>query len=121
MKQTIDIDIVDRLRINWTSMTDMGNEERAEAAAEIERLRAERDEYKDAFEFAHKEFHDALDDLAKMKAELCTALDKAERWKAERDEARQMFCNAMTDHCEEDEARQIAKEQGWDCFKEESK
>ena len=44
MKQTIDIDIVDRLRINWTSMTDMGNEERAEAADEIERLRAERDE-----------------------------------------------------------------------------
>ena len=37
---------------------------------------------------------------------------------AERDEARQMFCNAMTDHCEEDEARQIAKEHGWDCFKE---
>jgi hypothetical protein len=37
---------------------------------------------------------------------------------AERDEARQMFCNAMTDHCEEDEARQIAKEQG---FKEDVK
>jgi hypothetical protein len=39
----------------------------------------------------------------------------------ERDEARQMFCNAMTDHCEEDEARQIAKEQGWHCFKEDGK
>ena len=37
----------------------------------------------------------------------------------ERDAARQMFCNTMTDHCEEDEARQIAKEYGWDCFKEE--
>jgi hypothetical protein len=36
----------------------------------------------------------------------------------ERDEARQMYCNAMTDHCEEHEARQIAQEQGWDCFKE---
>jgi predicted nucleotidyltransferase len=43
------------------------------------------------------------------------------RLTAERDEARQMFCNAMTDHCEEDEARQIAKEQGWDCFKEDGK
>jgi hypothetical protein len=29
-----------------------------------------------------------------------------------------MYCNAMTDHCEEHEARQIAKEQGWDCYKE---
>lgn len=36
-----DIDIVDRLRISWTSMTEMGNAEREEAADEIERLRAE--------------------------------------------------------------------------------
>jgi hypothetical protein len=62
------------------------------------------EEYIEAFEFERKEFHEALDDLAKMKAE--------------RDEARQMYCNAMTDHCEEHEARQIAKEQGWDCFGE---
>jgi hypothetical protein len=38
------IDIVDRLRINWTSLTDKQNAERNEAADEIERLRAERDE-----------------------------------------------------------------------------
>jgi hypothetical protein len=43
------------------------------------------------------------------------------RLTAERDEARQMYCNAMTDHCEEHEARQIAREQGWDCFKEDGK
>jgi len=35
------IDIVDRLRINWTSLTDKQNAERNEAADEIERLRAE--------------------------------------------------------------------------------
>ena len=34
-----DIDIVDRLRINWTSLTDKQNAERNEAADEIERLR----------------------------------------------------------------------------------
>ena len=34
-----DIDIVDRLRISWTSMTAMGNAEREEAADEIEQLR----------------------------------------------------------------------------------
>ena len=39
-----DIDIVDRLRINWTSLTDKQNAERNEAADEIERLRAERDD-----------------------------------------------------------------------------
>jgi hypothetical protein len=37
-------DIVDRLRISWTSMTDMANAERLQAADEIERLRRERDE-----------------------------------------------------------------------------
>lgn len=46
---------------------------------------------------------------------------EVERLRAERDEARRMYCNAMTDHCEEHEARQIAQEQGWDCFKEETK
>lgn len=39
MASRSDVDIVDRLRIIWTSMTDMGNHERAEAADEIERLR----------------------------------------------------------------------------------
>ena len=37
-------DIVARLRILWTSCTDRINNERTEAADEIERLRAERDE-----------------------------------------------------------------------------
>jgi len=51
-------------------------------------------------------------------AEALDAQRDVARLTAERDEARQMFCNAMTDHCEEDEARQIAREQGWDCFKD---
>jgi hypothetical protein len=37
-------DIVTRLRIGWEAMGDMANAERAEAADEIEMLRAERDE-----------------------------------------------------------------------------
>lgn len=36
-----DIDIVDRLRIAWTSMTDMGNAEREEAANQIELMRSQ--------------------------------------------------------------------------------
>jgi len=87
-----------------------------DCAAEIERLRAERDEYKDAFEFAHKEFHDALDDLAKMKAELCTALDKAEGWKAERDHARREICERIAALAPSMSAAQIARERGWDCY-----
>jgi hypothetical protein len=39
-----DNDLVARLRIRWDAMGDMANDERAAAATEIERLRAERDE-----------------------------------------------------------------------------
>lgn len=39
-----DNDLVARLRIRWDAMGDMANDERATAATEIERLRAERDE-----------------------------------------------------------------------------
>jgi hypothetical protein len=78
-------------------MTDMGNAERLEASEEILRLRNELTE----------RIH-----MCDMRSEKILELT------AERDEARQMFCNAMTDHCEEDEARQIAKEQG---FKEDVK
>jgi hypothetical protein len=74
------------------------------AADEIGRLRAERDEYKDAFEFAHKEFHDALDDLAKMKAE--------------RDEARWRLCKVVGDN-RDMWGEDVAKEYGWDYLKEE--
>jgi chromosome segregation ATPase len=45
-----DIAIVDRLRINWTSLTDTQNAERNEAADEIERLRAEREKCHDIME-----------------------------------------------------------------------
>ena len=77
-----DDDIVSRLRIRWDSMTDMGNYERATAADEIERLRAE---VADAYS-------KSADVLAKLSAHLCTA-SALEREKiiAERDEARRLL------------------------------
>ncbi len=40
---------------------------------------------------------------------------------AERDEARRMYCYAIPENCDEHEARKIAWERGWDCFKEDGK
>ncbi len=77
------------------------------AIREIERLRRE-------FGEARREIGDSLQTLIHLRQEQ-NAL------RAERDEARRMYCNAMTDHCEEHEARQIAQEQGWDCWKEDGK
>ena len=59
--------------------------------------------------------------IEELRSALEENMKELERLRAERDRARQMYCNAMTDHCEEHEARQIAKEQGWDCFKEDDK
>lgn len=81
-----------------------------EAADEIERLRndlarrtAERDE--------------AINEVSLLRSTVTDRNIEIERLRSERDEARRMYCNAMTDHCEEHEARQIAQEQGWDCLK----
>ena len=79
------------------------------AIKEIERLRNVCEEYKEAFEFERKEFHEALDDLAKMQAE--------------RDEARRRICETtdMTNPNDDCYVRltpqQIAEHYGWDCYK----
>ena len=46
------------------------------------------------------------------------AAEEIERLRKERDEARQMYCYAIPENCDEHEARKIAWERGWDCFKE---
>ena len=94
MKQTIDIDIVDRLRINWISMTDMGNEERVEAAEEIERLR--------------NELVRNTDEFAKTLTEL---RQRMETLTEERDEARKLVVESIYKGTAR--KRDIAKARGW--------
>jgi hypothetical protein len=52
--------------------------------------------------------------IARLQAELA-------RLTAERDEARRMYCYAIPENCDEHEARKIAWERGWDCWKEDGK
>ena len=44
------------------------------------------------------------------------AIKEIERLRKDRDEARQMYCYAIPENCDEHEARKIAWERGWDCF-----
>lgn len=73
-------------------------------------LQMQLEEYQEALEFVRKEFHEALDDLEKMKAE--------------RDEARRRICETtdMTNPNDDCYVRltpqQIADHYGWDCYKE---
>jgi chromosome segregation ATPase len=72
-------------------------------------LQMQLEEYIEAFKFAHKEFHEALDDLAKMKAER----DEARR---ERNKARRKYCIDMA--YDGNTPADIAYVENWDCFKE---
>lgn len=49
------------------------------------------------------------------------AIREIEQLRKERDEARRMYCYAIPENCDEHEARKIAWERGWDCFKEDGK
>jgi len=62
----------------------------------------------------------ATPNATKLIEELRWALEEnsreVERLRAERDEARRMYCYAIPENCDEHEARKIAWERGWDCF-----
>jgi ATP-dependent protease ClpP protease subunit len=48
-------------------------------------------------------------------------MKELERLRAERDEARKMYCRAMAENGQESEEREIAEDLDWDCFKEDGK
>ena len=75
---------------------------------------------------------EAADTIDRLRAELCTAWEQAERWKDERDEARRSCCEfaAMVDSADtvvmyvdsnrfHEIAMKYMKSRGWDCFPQE--
>lgn len=86
-----DIELVDRLRIVWTSCPDRVNDERAEAADEIERLRNELESITDRLTAERDE----------ARRRYCTDV-----WQGigDEDEQRQLT------------PREIARREGWNCF-----
>ena len=57
---------------------------------------------------------------ARLEPHTCNeAANEIERLCRERDEARRMYCTASSEHCEEHEEREIARDNGWDCFSKE--
>lgn len=98
-------DIVDRLRISSTSMTDKQNAERLEAAGEIWRLRVGNDEYFNTIQELREKCERLRIDIARVVSE--------------RDEARQEVSYLRPSVClGAQTANEYARERGWDCFKE---
>ena len=65
--------------------------------------------------------------VAELRAANFALNDEAKTMRAERDEARRMYCLGFTDFCPNpahahlglvDAAAEVAKSFGWDCFKE---
>jgi len=90
--------LVERLRIPWEGMSDMANQQRAEAAVQIKTM---------------------MDELEALRLSIDRMVDKlnAERdaVRRERDEARREVCNMKDFH---GLPRDYALERGWDCFRE---
>ncbi len=93
------IDIVDCLRISWTSLTDKQNAERAEAADEIERLREQ---------------------LRLANIDNCNTIAELDQVRAERDEARREIVLLLNGCCSWSKLTQEIKKRGWECLKEAS-
>jgi hypothetical protein len=63
---------------------------------------------------------EAADTIERLRAELCTAWEQAERWKDERDEARREVSFLRPSVClGAQTAHEYADARGWDCFRQE--
>jgi len=76
-----------------------------------------------------KAIRGAVDELEYMARRIDSLEELAERLITERDDARRQYCRGFTDFCHnpkhdhlslEQAARRVAKDFGWDCFKENS-
>ena len=88
--------LVERLRIPWDGMGDMGNQQRAEAAIAISTMMDEIEEWRRCSQKAERDIAELI---------------------RERDEARRECCRWMAE-AEGGTPEEHAQEQGWDCFKE---
>lgn len=88
--------LIHQLRIPWEGMGEMANQQRAEAAVQMEKMNEEINEWQYRF------------------ARMMIERDKAE---SERDEARREVCRCLT-KAEGGTPEEHAADQGWDCFKE---
>jgi len=59
--------------------------------------------------------------IEELRSALEENMKELERLRAERDEARKMYCRAMAENGQESEEREIAEDLDWDCFKEDGK
>jgi uncharacterized coiled-coil DUF342 family protein len=109
------IDILDRLRISWTSLTNEQNAERAEAADEIERLRTQLEMWQDGNIMAESHRDELEKNTDEFRKTLTELQERVKTLTVERDDARRYICGLSWQ-----DSRDMAKQLGWDCFKDQN-
>lgn len=99
--------LVERLRIPWDGMGDMANQQRAEAAVQINTMMDEIEAWRQAMRKAERDMAELRTERDEARMELCER-DAAERTKSAWSSGLSMR------YLWQD----IARERGWDCFKE---
>lgn len=114
--------LVERLRIPWDGMGDMGNQQRAEAAIAISTMMDEIEAWRRYSQKAERDIADLIrerdeaDRLARRNALLVAEIETV---RDERDDARREVCMNEAKHLPTmADPRREAKRRGWDCFKE---
>lgn len=108
MRWEIRRSLIERLRIPWDAMGEMGNQQRAEAAVQISTMMDELEGWQAAMRKADR-------DIAQVRAERDAAIRERDEARRERDDARRWICR----DCETPSisAQEIADSNNWDCFK----
>ena len=129
MRWTIRQSLVERLRIPWDGMGEMANQQRAEAAVQIDTMMDEIEAWRQAMQKAERdiaELRDAVDRLHTDRNNLRLEIDRmVDKLTAQRDEARRRLCAELLEVEGHPVgwkgargAEGIAERLGWDCFKE---
>lgn len=120
--------LIERLRIRWDAMGEMGNQQRYEASVQISLMMDELEGWKAAMQKAERDILALLDQLEveenavnhlhtdrnNLRLEIDRMVDKLT---AERDDARALYCGVLEAYKRGD-GREEAKKRGWYCFEE---
>ena len=130
--------LIERLRIRWEGMGEMGNQQRYEASVQISTMMDEIEAWQNAMQKADRDIVELRDQLEveenavnHLHTDRNNLRLEVERLRVERDEARMWICRFDAESRSKHARRcgmsdydytplQMARERGWDCFKEDA-
>lgn len=119
--------LIERLRTPWDAMSDMGNQQRAEAAVQISTMIDEIEAWRQAVRKAERDIMQLRQQVAELRATNLALNDEAKNLRAQRDTIRRTFCLMIASGdwnirdgstAFRSGAEHVAELNHWDCFRE---